>query len=57
METVQVVQSENDPDPWSKTTVHIDVDEVDTVESARVMAQDLTAAALLLERNRGSVTC
>ena len=57
METVQVVQSENDPDPWSKTTVHIDVDEVDTVESARVMAQDLTAAALLLERNRRSVTC
>jgi hypothetical protein len=50
MQTVQVVQSENDPGPWAKVTVHVDVDEMDRAESARVMAQDLTAAAVLLKR-------
>jgi hypothetical protein len=49
LETVQVVQVENDPEPWSKATVHIDVTVVDTAEQARLMAQDLTAAAVLLE--------
>jgi hypothetical protein len=36
--------------PRAKVTVAVDVDEMDTAESARVMAQDLTAAAVLLER-------
>ena len=30
--------------PRAKVTVAVDVDEMDTAESARVMAQDLTAA-------------
>jgi hypothetical protein len=55
---VRVMQSENDAEPWSKVTVDLDLGETDDPQDLRVIAQDITAAALLLERirARGSVT-
>jgi hypothetical protein len=49
-EGVRLLQSENDPGPWSKVTVDLDLGESDDATTLRHIAQDLITAAMLVER-------
>ena len=49
-EGVRILQCENDPGPWSKVTVDLDLGEADDATTLRHIAQDLIAAAMLVER-------
>jgi hypothetical protein len=51
---VRLLQCENEPGPWSKPTVDLDLGEADNATTLRHIAQDLIAAAMLLERIRRS---
>ena len=49
-EGVRLLQSENEPGPWSKVTVDLDLGEADDATTLRHIAHDLIAAAMLVER-------
>jgi hypothetical protein len=55
-EGVRLLQCENEPGPWSKVTVDLDLGEADDATTLRHIAHDLIAAAMLVERIERSQT-
>jgi hypothetical protein len=49
-EGVRLLQAERDPGPWSKVAVDLDLGEADDATTLRHIAQDIAAAAMLVER-------
>jgi hypothetical protein len=56
-EAVGLLQCEHDPGPWSKVTVDLDLGEADDATTLRRVAEDVTAAAVLLERIASRSSC